>query len=107
MTYKILLKKPVEISTFAKLICIRLSIARLDTGPKRSMGHLQGGEKNNILIRGAEVVIRASGMRSIRGPEVSLGSLRVSTRRVQSPTPHTLTLGSYLPILSAVQLVLG
>jgi hypothetical protein len=63
-----------------------------------------GGEKNNFLIRGAEVVSRAGGMRSIRGPEVSLGSLRVGTRRAQSPTPYTLALGSYLPILLAVQL---
>ena len=26
--------------------CSRLSIVRFDTGPKRSMGHLLGGEKN-------------------------------------------------------------
>ena len=63
-----------------------------------------GGEKNNFLIRGAEVVSRAGGIRSIRGPEVSLGSLRVGNRHAQSPTPHTLAPGSYLPILLAVQL---
>ena len=73
-------------------------------GPKRSMGHLLGGKKINFLIRGDEVVSRAGGILSIRGPGVSLGSVRVGTRRVQSPTPHTLALGSYLPILSAVQL---
>ena len=43
-------------------------------------------------------------MLSIRGPEVSLGSLRFSNRRAQSPTPHAPALGTYLPILSAVQL---
>jgi hypothetical protein len=57
------------------------------------------------LVDGAKVVSRASGMRSIRGPEVPRGSLRVSTRHVQSPTPYTLALGSYLPTLSAVQLI--
>ena len=63
------------------------------------------GEKINFFIRGAEVLSRAGGILSIRGPEVSLGSLRVGTRRGQSPTPYTLALGSYLPILSAVQLI--
>ena len=29
--------------------CSRLSIVRFDTGPKRSMGHLLGGEKNNFF----------------------------------------------------------
>ena len=66
----------------------------MDTGPKRSMGHLLGAEKINFLIRGAEVVSRAGGMLSIRGPQVSLGSPRVGTRRVQSPTPYTPALGS-------------
>ena len=68
------------------------------------MGRLLGGKKNNFLIRGAEAVSRSGGMLSIRGLEVSPGSLRVGTRRVQSPTPPTPVLGSYLPILSAVQL---
>ena len=49
---------------------------------------ITGARKNNFLIRGAQVVSRAGGMRSIRGPEVSLGSVRVGTRRAQSPTPH-------------------
>ena len=74
------------------------------------MRRFPGGEKANIFIRGADgakVVGRASGMLSIRGPEVSLGSPRVGTRRVQSPTPYTLALGSYLPILLAVQLDSG
>ena len=75
----------------------RLSIVRFDTGSKRSIGRLLGGEKNNFLIRGAEVVSRAGGMLSIRGPQVPLGSPRVGTRRAQSstlymrvmPPPHT------------------
>ena len=68
------------------------------------MGRLLGVKKGNFLIHGAEVVSRAGGMLSIRGPEVSLGSLRDANRRVQSPTPHMPVLGSNLPILSAVQL---
>jgi hypothetical protein len=68
------------------------------------MGRFLGGEKINFLIRGAEVVSCACGMLSIHGPEVSLGSPRVSTRRAQLSTPHTLAPGSYLPILLAVQL---
>jgi len=81
-----------------------LSIVWLGTGLKRSIKPFLGGEKNYFLIRGAEVVSRADGMLSIRGPEVSPGSLRAGIRRVQSPTPHMLALGSSLPILSAVQL---
>ena len=46
----------------------------------------------------------SGGIRSIRGPQVSLGSLRVGARHAQSPTPYTLALGSYLPVPSAVQL---
>ena len=80
-----------------------MSIVRLDTGPKRSIGRLLGGEKGNFFVRCAEVVSRAGGMLSIRGPQVSLGSPRVGTRRVQSPIPHAPALGSYLPILLAVQ----
>ena len=53
---------------------------------------IYGGRKKKFLIRGAEVVSRAGGMLSIRGPEDSLGSLRVGTRRAQSHTPYTLTL---------------
>ena len=69
-----------------------MSVVRLDTGPKRAIRRFLEGEKNNFLIRGAEVVSRASGMRSIRGPEVSPGSLRVSIRRAQSPLPYTYIL---------------
>jgi hypothetical protein len=53
------------------------------------MRHLLGGRKGNFFIRGVEVVGRACGMLSIRGPQVSLGSPMVSTRRAQSPAPHT------------------
>ena len=72
----------------------RLSIVRFDTGPERPIERFLGREKNNFLIRGAEVVSRAGGMLSIRGPEVSLGSLRVGVGRVQAPTPHAPPLGS-------------
>jgi hypothetical protein len=72
--------------------CSCLSLVRLDTGPKRSIERLLGGKKINFLIRGAKVVSRAGGMLSIRGPQVSLGSLRVGTRRAQSPTPYTRVL---------------
>ena len=37
---------------------------------------------------------RVGGILSIRGPEVSLGSPRVGTRHVQSPTPHARGLPS-------------
>ena len=43
---------------------------------------------------------RASGILSIRGPEVSRGSPRVGTRRVQSPTPHARALPSMANSLS-------
>jgi len=86
-----------------------VSIVQFDTGSKRSIERLLGGEKGIFLIRDADDAAlhgsRASGILSIRGPEVSLGSLRVGTRRVQSATPYTLALGSYIPILSAVQLI--
>ena len=71
-------------------------------------GTLSGGRKKVIfgiaVLNGAKVVSRLSVTRSIRGPEVSLGSLRVDTRHGRSPTPHTPVLGSYLPILLAVQI---
>ena len=34
--------------------CSRLSILQFANGPKRSMGHVLGAEKGNLLIRGAE-----------------------------------------------------
>ena len=63
-------------------VCTRLSIVRLATGPKRSMGHVPGAEKGNFLIRGRGRPPvnggRTIGILSIRGPEISLGSLRVA-----------------------------
>ncbi len=45
------------------------------------MGHVLGGEKGNFLIRGRRAAVlyggRTSGILSIRGPEVSLGSFWV------------------------------
>ena len=37
------------VMTDSNVACSRLSIVRFDTGPKRSMGHLLGGEKNNFF----------------------------------------------------------
>jgi len=64
------------------------------------MGHVPGAEKNNFLIRGRGRPTvyggRTSGILSIRGPEVSLGSPRVGTIHVQSPTPHAPPLQAFL-----------
>ena len=45
--------KPVQLLCSRDATCSRLSIVRFDTGPKRSMGHLLGGEKGIFLIRGS------------------------------------------------------
>ena len=75
-----------------------MSIFQFATGPKRSMGHVLGAEKGNFLIRGRGRPTvyggRTSGILSIRGPEVSLRSPRVLTRRGQSPTPHARALSA-------------
>ena len=80
-------------------LCSRLSIVQYAKGPKRSMGHLLGAEKEFFLIRGRKRPTvygdRASGILSIRGPEVSLGSLRVDTIHVQAPTPQTPPLRAF------------
>ena len=64
------------------------------------MGHFLGAEKEFFLIRGRGRPTvyggRASGILSIRGPEVSLGSLRVGTIHVQAPTPHAPALQAFL-----------
>ena len=71
--------------------CSRLSTGQFATGPKRSMGHVLGGEKGFFLIRGSSAAkgegSRACGILSIPAQEVSLGSPRVSSIHVQSPTP--------------------
>ena len=63
--------------------CSRLSIVQFATGPKRSMGHVPGAEKDFFLIRGrgcpAVYGGRTSGNLSIPGPEVSPGAPRVDT----------------------------
>ena len=77
--------------------CSCSSIHPFDTGPKRSMGHLLGGEKIIFLIRDIDgPAMAAAPVESCqdRGPEVSLGSPRIGTRRGQSPTPHTRALRS-------------
>ena len=77
--------KPVQLHCSRDATCSRLSIVRFDTGPKRSMGHLLGGEKIIFLIRDIDgPAMAAAPVESCqdRGPEVSLGSPRVGTRRV-------------------------
>ena len=75
-----------------------MSIVRFATGPKRPMGHLLGAEKGNFLIRGRGRPTvyggRAGGILSIPAKEVSLGSPRVGTIHVQTPTPHAWALPS-------------
>ena len=62
--------------------CGRLTTVQFANGPKRSVGHVLGGEKGNFLIRGRGRPPvnggRTIGILSIRGPEISLGSLRVA-----------------------------
>jgi len=81
-------------------LCSRLSIVPFATGPKRTMGHVLGAEKEFFLIRGRGRPTvydgRASGILSIRGPEVSRGSPRVGTIHVHATTPHTPPLQSFL-----------
>ena len=64
------------------------------------MGHLPGAKKSNFLFRGAEGTRpqggRACGILSIPAKEVSLGSPRVGTVHVQSPTPPTPPLQAFL-----------
>ncbi len=64
------------------------------------MGHVLGAEKGFFLIRGHGPAMvqggRACGILSIPAKEVSLGSPRVGTRHVQSPTPHTPPLRAIL-----------
>ena len=64
------------------------------------MGHLLGAEKGTFLIRGDEAAMdhggRACGILSIPAEEVSLGSPRVGTVHVQSPTPPTPPLQAFL-----------
>ena len=80
--------------------CSRLSTVRFANGSKRSMGHLLGAEKGIFLIRGRGRPTVHGGhagvILSIRGPEVSLGSPRVGTIHVQSPTPHAPPLQAFL-----------
>ena len=64
------------------------------------MGHLLGAEKGNFLIRGRGRPTvyggRAGGILSILAGEVSLGSPRVGTIHVQSPTPRAAALQAFL-----------
>ena len=64
------------------------------------MGHVLGAEKGIFLIRGRGRPTvyggRAGLILSIPVKQVSLGSPRVGTIHVQSPTPHTPPLQSFL-----------
>jgi hypothetical protein len=63
------------------------------------MGHVLGAEKDKLLIRGRGRPTvyggRTSEILSIPAKQVSLGSLRVGTIHVQSPTPHARALPAY------------
>jgi hypothetical protein len=87
--------------------CSRLGIVPFATGPKRSMGHLLGAETDCVLIRGRgrPTVFggRTSGILSIRGPEVSLGSLWVRVYMVSRLHRMRPGSGHNRPILSSLQ----
>ena len=54
-------------ATESKVTCSHLSIVRFDNGPKRSMGHLLGGEKIFFLIRDIDgPAMTAASMESCR-----------------------------------------
>ena len=63
------------------------------------MGHLPGAEKLIFLIRGRGRPTvyggRACGILSIPAQEVSLGSPRVGTIHVHTPTPHAPPLQAF------------
>ena len=77
-----------------------MSVVQFAKGPKRSMGHLLGGEKLIFLIRGrgrpTVYDSRACGILSIPAQEVCLGSPKVGTIHVQAPTPLRPPLQSFL-----------
>ena len=72
------------------------------------MGHVLGAEKGNFLIRGRGRPTvyggRSSGILSIRGREVSLGSLRVVLYMVSRLHRMRPGSGHNRPILSTMQL---
>ena len=80
--------------------CSRSSTVPFANGPKRSMGHVLGAEKRNFLIRVSDRRShhggRAGGILSIPAKQPSLGSPRVGTIHVQSPTPRVPPLQSFL-----------
>ena len=78
----------------------RLSIVPFANGPKSINGTLTGGQKNNFFNRGAEVDdgyrAAAPGLILSIPSNASLGSPRVGTIHVQSPTPHAPALQAFL-----------
>ena len=76
-----------------------LASVRFATGPKRSMGHFLGAETGFYIAADGPPWANggsAGGILSILAGEVSLGSPRVGTIHVQSPTPHAPALQSFL-----------
>ena len=95
--------KSVQLLCSRDATCSRLSIVRFDTGPKRSIRHLLGGEKNNFFNSRycrSRHDGRVDGILSIGGAEVSRGSLGVGSRRAQAPTPHAPALQAFLTEIS-------
>jgi hypothetical protein len=87
-----------------KRACSCSSTVRLASGPKRSMGHVLGGEKGIFLIRGRGRPTvyggRAGGILSMPAREVSPSSPRLGTIHVQAPTPHAPPLPAYFGLFS-------
>ena len=77
-----------------------MSTLRFANGPKRSMGHVLGAEKDFFLIRGrgrpTVYCGRAGLILSIPAEEVSLGSPRVGIIHGHAPTPHAPALQAFL-----------
>ena len=73
------------------------------------MGHVLGAKTINFLIRGSRRYHghggRAGVILSIRGPEVSLGSLRVGLYMVSRLHRMRRRFESYRPILSTLQAI--
>ena len=89
--------------------CRLLSIHPSVYGPKGAMGHFLGAENAFFLIRGDDAALahscRTGLILSIRGPEASLGSLRVGVYMVSRLHRIRRRFEHYRPILSALQAI--
>ena len=72
------------------------------TGLSETAITITGGPRVNLIFDGRESFYSciASGILSIRGPEVSLGPLGDGNRRAQAPTPHAPALQAFLTEIS-------